>query len=238
MWNGTFRDWDLAVEVAKIPNDVWEGENAVAKVAEAIREIKADLNTKDALPPEVIESQAVALIENATTNAIAASGLQQLITMATNAYSREISNALPEALEPLSVLPAILERIALILNSNAPKSQRETELQDALRLAANTVSNLNQRLVRAQQEISALKDAADAGSPRRLFADAFYKKAGEGAAGLITSKVLWASIITGSSFLLGGSADALVEQLGQCYKGIIAPEAPDGLPRLPNVTEA
>ncbi|WP_299771505.1 hypothetical protein [uncultured Tateyamaria sp.] len=43
MWDGTFRDWDLATEAALIPNEVWEGEDAVAKVAEAIREIEARL---------------------------------------------------------------------------------------------------------------------------------------------------------------------------------------------------
>ncbi|WP_299602170.1 hypothetical protein [uncultured Tateyamaria sp.] len=43
MWDGTFRDWDLATKVALIPNEVWEGEDAVAKVAEAIREIEARL---------------------------------------------------------------------------------------------------------------------------------------------------------------------------------------------------
>lgn len=41
MWDGTFRDWDLATEVALIPDEIWEGEDALAKVAEAIREIEA-----------------------------------------------------------------------------------------------------------------------------------------------------------------------------------------------------
>ena len=41
MWDGTFRDWDLAIEVAKIPDEVWEGADAVAKVAAAILAIEA-----------------------------------------------------------------------------------------------------------------------------------------------------------------------------------------------------
>jgi hypothetical protein len=41
MWEGTFRDWDLAIEVATLPDDLWEGEDALAKVAEAIRAIEA-----------------------------------------------------------------------------------------------------------------------------------------------------------------------------------------------------
>ncbi len=43
MWDGTWTDWDLAHEVAKIENDVWEGEDALAKVAARIREIEANL---------------------------------------------------------------------------------------------------------------------------------------------------------------------------------------------------
>lgn len=46
MWEGDFRDWSLATQVALIPNEVWEGEDAVANVAAAIREIKVR-NTAD-----------------------------------------------------------------------------------------------------------------------------------------------------------------------------------------------
>ncbi|MFL4468831.1 hypothetical protein ACERZ8_02695 [Tateyamaria armeniaca] len=40
MWDGTFRDWDLAIEVATLPPALWEGEDALAKVAEAIRGLR------------------------------------------------------------------------------------------------------------------------------------------------------------------------------------------------------
>lgn len=39
MWEGTFRDWDLATEVAKIPEDVWE--EGPEEVALAIRNLEA-----------------------------------------------------------------------------------------------------------------------------------------------------------------------------------------------------
>lgn len=48
MWDGTFRNWDLAIEVAKIPDEVWEGEDALAKVAAEIREIGARRNAEKA----------------------------------------------------------------------------------------------------------------------------------------------------------------------------------------------
>ncbi|MEM6758672.1 MAG: hypothetical protein AAF601_04270 [Pseudomonadota bacterium] len=50
IWDGTFRDWDLAIEVALIPDDVWEGEDALAKVAEVIREIEDRRRTAIAVP--------------------------------------------------------------------------------------------------------------------------------------------------------------------------------------------
>jgi hypothetical protein len=49
MWDGAFRDWDLAIEVAKISDEVWEGKDALAKVAEAIRGIEARLALKSAI---------------------------------------------------------------------------------------------------------------------------------------------------------------------------------------------
>ncbi len=47
MWDGTFRDWDLAIEVATLPDELWEGEDALAKVAEAIRGIEAKRDLLD-----------------------------------------------------------------------------------------------------------------------------------------------------------------------------------------------
>ncbi|WP_415919735.1 hypothetical protein [Tateyamaria sp. SN6-1] len=49
MWEGTFEDWDLAIEVAKLPDALWEGDDALHKVADAIPEIEARL-LKSRLP--------------------------------------------------------------------------------------------------------------------------------------------------------------------------------------------
>ena len=45
MWNGTFDDWELAFEVIKIADEVWEGEDAAQKVADEIERIKTRLKT-------------------------------------------------------------------------------------------------------------------------------------------------------------------------------------------------
>jgi hypothetical protein len=46
MWNGTFDDWELAFEVVKIAEDVWEGQDAAQKVADEIERIKATLKLR------------------------------------------------------------------------------------------------------------------------------------------------------------------------------------------------
>lgn len=59
MWEGRFTDWDLAIEVAKIPDDVWsQGAEAVAVEIETVRAARL----RDALPQaEIIEFGADAL---------------------------------------------------------------------------------------------------------------------------------------------------------------------------------
>lgn len=41
VWDGTYKEWDLAHAVAKIGDEFWEGEGALAKVAAEIEKIKA-----------------------------------------------------------------------------------------------------------------------------------------------------------------------------------------------------
>ena len=48
MWEGRFTDWDLAIEVAKIPDEVWDA--GLSAVAEAIREIEARFRTNVSVP--------------------------------------------------------------------------------------------------------------------------------------------------------------------------------------------
>ena len=76
MWDGTFTDWDLAIEVAKIPDEVWEGEDALAKVAEAIRGIEARSASEpsvSAAPPTLNQISVVLNRLRLNRDAIAAS---------------------------------------------------------------------------------------------------------------------------------------------------------------------
>lgn len=54
MTSGTFQEWDLAIEVAKIPDEVWKGEDAVARVAEAIQAIEKRLRTR--VGPQLVKT--------------------------------------------------------------------------------------------------------------------------------------------------------------------------------------
>ncbi|MCF2905290.1 hypothetical protein L0666_09835 [Octadecabacter sp. CECT 8868] len=220
MWNGTFDEWDLALEVIQIDNEIWK--EGVEAVADEIAKIEARLKP-DPLPDAEAVRLAQKIVAKPETAILAADGLAQLIEMATQEYKREVSNALPEELEPLDSLPAILNDLSLILTSSKPNTDKEAQLQAALKLTASTVFDLNRRLKAAATELESLRRN---GKGRRLFADAFYEKAGERTAELITSKVLWGGLMTGAGFLLGGgSAEALTNGVQECFQGIIQPEA-------------
>lgn len=50
MWEGTFRDWDLAVQVALIPDEFWEGDDALGRVAREIEKISDRFRTSITVP--------------------------------------------------------------------------------------------------------------------------------------------------------------------------------------------
>ncbi|MDB0052191.1 hypothetical protein N9F04_00405 [Ascidiaceihabitans sp.] len=64
MWNGTFDDWDLALEIIKIADDVWKGEDAAQKVADEIVRIKAERRPTIDRPESGPEIERKKLIQN------------------------------------------------------------------------------------------------------------------------------------------------------------------------------
>ena len=238
MLKGQPLDWDLQEKVALIPDEDWE--KGPEHIAEKIREIEAEFRETDPLPEDETRTHVQVLLQKALVAETTSSGLERLVQMAIDAYRREISNALPDALGPLEQLPPILDQIALILAGEKPASQKEAELYQLIQKMARTISVLNQRLRSTGDEIEATRETVKEQSGRRLFAEAFYKKAGEGTAGLLTSKVLWGGVIAGGGLLMGPNADALIDTLGQCYQDVIAPEAPSQTPTpwVPPISEA
>ena len=233
---GTPIDWDLQRRVARIPDDEWE--RGIEHVSKYIDDLEKGTERPERLPETPVRAQAQKLIQAALVFETSARGLQNLIHMAVDAYRREVSNALPEELQPLEQLPPTLEQIALILAGTPTSPGSEAELYHLLQSMAATISALNLRLKQSNLKVSDLENRLSDRSGRRLFASAFYTKSGEGMAGLMTSKILWGGVISGVGFVLGPSGDALLEALDHCYKEIIIPETPAyDLSRLPPSTE-
>lgn len=224
-------DWELQRRIALLPDEVWDAGPEV--VAERIVAIWESFESDPPLPEHSLQTQARILLAKAISSETAARGLQSLIQMALDAYRREISNALPEALEALDNLPGLLNSIATVLAGESAETEKERQLVELLGTMAQVIETLNFRLATAHSALAAANAEREGQTPRRLFADAFYARAGEGAAGLITSKLLWGGVISGGALLLGADADALTEGLGRCFQTILAPEAQQAPPINP-----
>ena len=90
MWNGTFDDWELAFEVIKIADEVWEGEDAAQKVADEIERIKAELRKPDegiTLEP-VAPSNVHKLFETAPVVQASMATLSETLTLRVDAFYR------------------------------------------------------------------------------------------------------------------------------------------------------
>lgn len=224
MLAGRPMDWSLQLQIALIEAEGWDA--GADTVARKIADIQQNFEPDAPLQAESTQRQAQVLLRTAAVSETTARGLQSLIRMALDAYLREISNALPEALEPLDTLPAILNDIANVLAGDGSETATEQDLAELIGAMAQVIATLNSRLITVQAELADAQDQTEGEAPGRLFADAFYKKAGEGAAALITSKVLWGGLISGSALLMGADAEALTKGIGDCFQTIVLPEAP------------
>ncbi len=185
MTNGTFQEWDLAIEVAKIPDEVWEGEDAVAKVAEAIREIEARRAEYFRHPdsvPELKQKKLLdhvrRLLESPDMTALAAEGAADILERAIAQYLKEaLANCLPDALAHLEGVPSLFRRIATTVKSAERADAKEAKL-------AADVEALNAKIARLEAD---LRDAR-AKTVHGLFTQSALKAAGTAfGAGLVGS---------------------------------------------------
>ncbi len=175
MTNGTFQEWDLAIEVAKIPDEVWEGEDAVAKVAEAIREIEARRAEHFDRPDSVPELNQKKLLEHVRRlliapdmTALAAEGAADTLERAIAQYLKEApANCLPDALAHLEGVPSLFRRIATTVKSAERADAKEARL-------ATDVEALNAKIARLESD---LRDAR-AKTVHGLFTQSALKAAG------------------------------------------------------------
>ena len=228
MFEGRPMGWDLQRRVALIPETVWQ--EGPASVAAEIARIEAAFGP---ITPQAAKAQANRLKERPVVAATAAKGLAAIIQMATDAYRREVCNALPEALEPLERLPGLLDTIAVKVISDCP----EDELAQLVVMMAGTIAELNLRLRRAREEVKSRPVADEKRGRRSLIREGFYTNIGGMMSGALFSTALWGALFAGSQTLIGPAAADLVDGLGQCYEDMIGPEAdtPPELWALPSL---
>jgi hypothetical protein len=156
MWEGRFTDWDLAIDVAKIPDDVWEeGAKAVAK---AIHEIEARQETDLPRPdnvPELDRSKLLnyvqKLLANPDMTALAAEGAAQTLRQAIATYLRDApANTLPDALAHLEGLPTLLDGIATLAKSGGRSEAKVRQMADLIEALNAKVAQLEAQLKEAR----------------------------------------------------------------------------------------
>ncbi len=131
MWEGTFRDWDLAIEVAKLPDELWEGEGALAKVAEAIREIEARQaeNMSDIEPEHVPVDNVLPLFDRARFVQASMTAMSEAVSLRLEAFSSMARpNERIQFVESLSNMPETAQRIYDILEKGPSVPNADTAL--------------------------------------------------------------------------------------------------------------
>ena len=136
-------DWELQKEIALIPRADWKkGPEHIAQVIEEIRK-KYD---RKPLDQEQVTEQAERLIAQPETTALVTSAVADQIDEATEQYFSETKvNQLPDALQPLHLLPPLLRRVAASSQSN-----RIAELEMQINELVATVGALNDALEKAK----------------------------------------------------------------------------------------
>lgn len=245
MFNGTWRDWDLARDVALIPDDVWK--QGAAAVAEAIKGIEA---RRAPLDGTAARAQVASLRQDPKAASLCAEGLARYLKQVIEAAKCDF-NGLPEPFQPLAPLTAKLFQLSTSVLS-APDPAADAELADLLQSSAVHVASLVERLRDAQTEVArlrhALSEAKDIADQNRLREAAFQSpKTGwlrdfsiatagsaAGAIAPIFLPELYGYLTSGLGVLLGPEMNQVLSDLGGCYADFIRPEmVPDLGPPTP-----
>lgn len=159
VWQGTFSSWDLALQVALIPDGFWNDDDdgpALAKVAREIERIEEEL--RQAQPPVAVElrpDNVTHLFEHAPQ---VRASLTLSATTLTERYGLFHKMACPNEViplfEPLRALPLSLARAS---NYLAQGAEAEEELKDEIAVLRGLIATLEKELVAAKAEIENLK---------------------------------------------------------------------------------
>jgi outer membrane murein-binding lipoprotein Lpp len=155
MWEGRFTDWDLAVEVAKIPEGVWEeGAEAVADAIREIEEIRAgDMPRPDNVPElerEKLLKYVERLLASPEMTALAAEGAAATLQRAITEYLvKADANCLPDELKHLEGMPKLFMGISVIVKSSGRSEAKILELADQIEALNGQVAKLEANLKEA-----------------------------------------------------------------------------------------
>lgn len=157
MWEGRFTDWDLASEVAKIPDDVWE--RGAEAVAVEIAKRRAQLNAQRTDQPQrekAYEPKSVQqILANPEISAINFQSVAQNISVAFETFHRETGiNQVPSSFMPLHEVPQLLVGMGRILQQRLVPADKEQALIEE-------VGRLNARIVELEAALEAALISSD-----------------------------------------------------------------------------
>jgi hypothetical protein len=158
MWEGRFTDWDLAIEVAKIPDDVWE--QGAEAVAAAIREIKARLGvaSKDITPEDVLPHNVTNLFDRAPIVQASMATFSETINLRVDAFSRLARpNERIAFFDTLKSLPETADRIAHLVVQDRTDEGNQTALALEVGRLRAQVEQLRTDLKAAHSELEELR---------------------------------------------------------------------------------
>lgn len=196
-------DAELQHRVDQIDGASWD--LGIEHIGARIEDIRRTLQQSTTQIETTARTQAQQLIADPMTAALAAKGLEELIQSAVSAYKLEVSNALPEELEPLEELSKVMNQIAVVLAGTSALSDREQKLVALLLQTAHALEVVNGRLNTANSKIRA-HDGLE------IARQEFYRGAGS----LIWSRTLWGSLGAVSMLLLGPGSSELLSSLSSC----------------------
>ncbi|KIC35447.1 hypothetical protein [Leisingera sp. ANG-M7] len=185
--------WGLQCQVASIDEKVWDaGPEAVAAEIERIRaEFKAPPSGKERFPKH--EPKSVShLFENRIIASASLQGLAAQVTQSIERFHAETgANALPEALEPLTALPALLLAVNSTIQDAPSDRAIASETEDQLRAE---IGRLNAKVAQLENELQ----KASISKPS-VFSDAFKRQLGTS----LGDWKLYAALCTGLWFVSG-----------------------------------
>lgn len=170
MWEGRFTDLDLAIEVAKIHNDVWDaGAEAVAVEIKQLRKARRNPLGAQAPREQAHEPKSVSqILANPTVATASFQSVAQNISFAFETFHIETGiNEVPEQFKPLHAIPKLLVGVGRILQQDLAPSDKEQALREE-------VGRLNARIAELE---TALEVALASSDP--IVAPAFKEQLGK-----------------------------------------------------------